>query len=272
MTPPKKLLVRYKNSANKSNIANKGKNTSKVVANKSASAKGTGIKAKSGKKQAKSSSKGNIKKAAGISKAKIKLSPKVIKDIETLKKNSIRKDKKEKKIKERHNSVPEAAEARKVIATIMENENAIRYLQKNMGKEATDVLKMLETPKTDDYISEKLNIKINTVRKILNRAEEYGLTSYFVSKNSGGWLSFSWYINSKKANEFFDYIKAANNVQEWYIKDTNDYFICEKCYEKNKFVMTFDAAYENKFKCNICGSSLVHKTKEEIQNLQQGNN
>ncbi len=55
------MLVRYKNSANKSNIANKGKNTSKVVTNKSASAKGTGIKAKSGKKQAKSSSKSNIK-------------------------------------------------------------------------------------------------------------------------------------------------------------------------------------------------------------------
>ncbi len=153
-----------------------------------------------------------------------------------------------------------------IIDSIMQNESIISYLNKNVSKRASEVLGLLETPKTDEQIAEMLDMKINGVRRILNIMQGYGITNYNISKNVDGWLSFSWYINNNKVDQFFDYVKSVSSTESTIKDDCNDYFICDKCYKDSKMIFTFDAAYEANFKCS-CNKLMVRKSKDDITEI-----
>ena len=158
-------------------------------------------------------------------------------------------------------------DARKVIEEIVANEAAMEYLHKNVSKRAGEVITSLVIPKTDEKIAEELDIKINTVRRILNIMYGYGITNYNVIKNSKGWLSFLWSMNLKKVNEFYNYIGKTDNNSVLINENSNDYFICKDCYKNNKLVFDFDSAFEASFKCVLCGSKLQRLDKEEAKKL-----
>ena len=155
---------------------------------------------------------------------------------------------------------------KEIIESIMQNEPIISYLNKNVSKRASEVLSLLETPKTDEQIAEILDMKINGVRRILNIMQGYGITNYNISKNVDGWLSFSWYINNNKVDQFFDYVKSVSSTESTIKDGCNDYFICDKCYKDSKMIFTFDAAYEANFKCS-CNKLMVRKSKDDIEEI-----
>ncbi|EQD80504.1 Transcription factor TFIIE, alpha subunit, partial [mine drainage metagenome] len=76
---------------------------------------------------------------------------------------------------------------------LFSNDFAVNYLKKNVNKNALEVLALLQSPNTDEAISMQLDMKVNSVRRILNIMQGYGITNYYVAKNTNGWLSFAWY-------------------------------------------------------------------------------
>ncbi|MEM3227900.1 MAG: hypothetical protein QXK65_03060 [Candidatus Micrarchaeaceae archaeon] len=158
-------------------------------------------------------------------------------------------------------------DSKKVIKDLTTNEAVMEYLRKNVSKRAEEVLKALTTTKTDEQIATELNIKINAVRRVLNILHGYGVTNYSTVKNSKGWLSFLWSINLKKIDEFYNYISKEDNVS-LITNDSDDYFICEKCYSGNKLIFDFDSAFESKFKCEACGANLKRLSRAEAKELE----
>ena len=163
-------------------------------------------------------------------------------------------------------SIPAQVDAKKAIDTLLLNESAVEYLKKNVSKRAVDVINMLAMPETDENLAEQLDMKINAIRRILNIMHGYGITNYYVSKNTNGWLSFSWYINANKVPPFLEYIGNIGNEKVVIDDNCNDYFVCNNCYKNDKFIYTFDAAFEAGFKCN-CGTNLERVEKEQVETM-----
>ena len=158
-------------------------------------------------------------------------------------------------------------EVKGILDSVAKNEIAVGYLKKNVSKRALDVLSLLTVPKTDEELAEGLDMKINAVRRILNLLQGNGVTNYYVSKNVNGWLSFAWYINVGKLRTFVDHIEEAENSVPIINAACNDYFVCNSCYEKTKLIFTFDAAFEEGFKCSACSTGLAMINKEEAMRL-----
>ncbi len=164
-------------------------------------------------------------------------------------------------------SVPQPDEVKSALNNLLNNAMAVEYLKKNVSKMAVDVVGMLVTPKTDEYLAEQLGIKINAIRRILNIMQGYGITNYYISKNTKGWLSFAWYINTSKLPPFLDYVESMENDGSIISDKCNDYFICDSCYKSDMFVFTFDSAFENNFKCISCSKNLSRMDKTEAEAL-----
>ncbi|MDE1810536.1 MAG: hypothetical protein KGH66_00640 [Candidatus Micrarchaeota archaeon] len=163
-------------------------------------------------------------------------------------------------------SIPDPEAVKTAVEGLMANELALEYLKKNVSKRSTEVLGMLITPKTDEFLAEKMDMKINAVRRMLNIMQGYGITNYYISKNTNGWLSFSWYINTSKLGPFLDYINNMERDGAVVNENCNDYFVCSDCYKTDKLIFTFDAAFENSFKCN-CGNSLDRMDSSEVEGM-----
>ena len=164
-------------------------------------------------------------------------------------------------------SIPQPEEVKEALDRLLTNERATEYLKKNVSKMAVDVVGMLITPKTDEFLAEQLGIKINAIRRILNIMQGYGITNYYISKNTKGWLSFAWYINTNKLAPFLEYIDSMEKDKSIINEACNDYFICQNCYKTDKFIFTFDSAFESSFKCTSCGKGLNRMNKEEVSAL-----
>ena len=165
--------------------------------------------------------------------------------------------------------IMEPGEIKKAISYITEDQEVSEYLKKNVSRNSIEVISLLATPRTDEYISEQLGLKINAVRRILNIMQGYGLTNYYVAKNTNGWLSFAWYINPDKAEAFAKQVNSIKETNTVIQDECNDYFFCKSCYNNDKLVFTFDAAFEVNFKC-ACGKSLVSLDKDSVKALLKG--
>ncbi|MCL5262490.1 MAG: hypothetical protein M1390_01470 [Candidatus Marsarchaeota archaeon] len=153
-----------------------------------------------------------------------------------------------------------------IINNLGSDEIVSSYLRKNVSKRAIEVVELLDSPKTDEDIAARLGLKINAVRRILNIMQGYGITNYNISKNVDGWLSFAWYINVNKIGQFLDYVKNMTQTSDVVKDNCNDYFICKNCYESNKLIFTFDAAYEAGFRCT-CNGMLTRIDRDEADRL-----
>jgi transcription factor E len=154
-----------------------------------------------------------------------------------------------------------------VIEDLSKNDLVTSYLDHRVSKNSIDVIKELLHPKTDEDISQDLDLKINSVRRILNILQGFGVTNYIVSKSNEGWLSFYWYINISKIKDFLNYVVSVSSSKLNVNDNCNDYFVCEKCYETDKLIFTFDSAFETNFKCPNCESSLKRVSKTQAINL-----
>lgn len=143
---------------------------------------------------------------------------------------------KSKKLKNLNIKRPEAV--KNAINILLNNEQIIDYLKKNVSRVAPDVINMLSTPRTDEYIAAQLDMKINAIRRILNILQGYGITNYYVAKNTNGWLSFAWFINVEKLDPFLQYVNGIGADKSVINEECNDYFKCEKCYATDKLIFT----------------------------------
>ncbi|MCL4383672.1 MAG: hypothetical protein M1168_00950 [Candidatus Marsarchaeota archaeon] len=199
-----------------------------------------------------------------IVKVKEKIANLENKDLDTYILNLETKHKRGRK-KKQNTSIPKQEEAEKTIDKLLNNANIVDYLIKNVSKRTPEVLTMLINPTSDEQIAFKLDMKINSIRRILNLLQGYGLTKYYVEKNINGWLSFAWYININKIDYFFEYVnQGSKNILK---EECNDYFICNKCYKNNNLILTFSEAFEVSFKCSNCGKQYERIDKEHTQKL-----
>ncbi|MGC8623061.1 MAG: hypothetical protein ACP5TK_00105 [Candidatus Micrarchaeia archaeon] len=152
------------------------------------------------------------------------------------------------------------------IENAIEDKNFSEYVSKNIGKNTIEIMKELATPRTDDYIADKLSIKINEVRRILNMLNSYGIARYISNKNSKGWLMFKWYIDAGNLSSVKEALIKKTSGFDVLDTNCNDFFICKKCFNDQKLVFSFETASEMNFRCE-CGEMLTRLDRSEAEAL-----
>jgi transcription factor E len=154
------------------------------------------------------------------------------------------------------------------IEGLLENTAFSEFISKNVGKKAISIIKMLTSPQTDDKLAADLAVKINEVRRILNVLDSYGVARYDTNKDSKGWLTFKWYLDGEKLTELHQTVLTAKPEDGFKLPENcNDFFFCGKCYDEQKIILPFDAAFEGQFKCDNCGKQLKQMSKDEATAL-----
>jgi transcription factor E len=144
----------------------------------------------------------------------------------------------------------------------------VGYMAKNVGSPSVEVLKLLvKASQTDEGIAARLDMKINEVRRMLNVMNGYGFLRYDTNKDNKGWLIFKWRIDRERLFEFEQNINKYVVDGAYASTNCNDFFFCAGCFESNKVVVPFDAAFELNFKCVGCGKALDMLSKEETLTL-----
>jgi transcription factor E len=171
------------------------------------------------------------------------------------------------KQKEKESAIHAEGERQKV-EVLLANTLFSEFISRNVGKKAINIIRMLNIPQTDEKLAADLNIKINEVRRILNVLDTYGVARYDTNKDSKGWLTFRWYLNTGKLTDLSLEIASKKDGTAFKLQDDcNDFFYCNACYDDQKVILPFDAAFENQFKCDNCGKGLKQLSKTEAQKL-----
>jgi transcription factor E len=154
------------------------------------------------------------------------------------------------------------------VSEIVAKASFSEFLSQNIGKRAVEIINVIRNPQTDEEIAAALGMKINEARRILNVLSSYGVARYDANKDSKGWLTFEWYLDTEKLGELDNMIANRKPEGAYALPDNcNDFFYCTKCYEDQKIVLPFDAAFENQFKCDSCGNKLKQLNREEVMSL-----
>lgn len=154
-----------------------------------------------------------------------------------------------------------------LINTVVEDSHFSNHVSRSVGKRAKEIIQLLAVPQTDDAVAEKLGIKINEVRRMLNTLNTYGVTRYNVNKDSKGWLTFKWYIDANKLTELKDQIILRSGDGAYKVPEgCNDFFICNKCYTEEKTIFPFETAFEMNFR-HECGGAMKQVNKMEVEQL-----
>jgi transcription initiation factor TFIIE subunit alpha len=181
-------------------------------------------------------------------------------------------------LKERREKEAEALEHEhrkqdmKVVEEVFVDPHFTEHLTNTVGDRSVDIVKILyKKPQTDEKIAEKLEMKINEVRRVLNMMNGHGITKYDVTKDNSGWLIFTWRVDAEKLSEYANAHKNAPVAVEAVLQDNcNDFFLCKKCYENNMLILPFDSAIEYSFKCSDCGSKLDMVDRENAKLFIKG--
>jgi transcription initiation factor IIE alpha subunit len=154
------------------------------------------------------------------------------------------------------------------INELSNDSNFVEYTTQKIGKNTFDIIKEISNPKTDDDVAESLQIKINDVRRTLNLLNTEGMAKYVVNKNNKGWLSFKWYLDEEKIMNFRNSLSNSKNTvkNSSLPENTNDFFICEKCYKKNNKIYSLEDMFNKDFKCD-CGSYYKRIDRSEAEKL-----
>lgn len=156
------------------------------------------------------------------------------------------------------------------IGVALQDAMFIDYIAKNVGSQANDVLRELtKGPRKDEALAEKVSIKLNEVRRVLNLLNKHGIVRYDVKRDSSGWLTFEWHVDY---SSFTDFYKTLNQKAEVSVsalpEGCNDFFVCSGCSKVQGLIYPFDVAYEKSFKCG-CGKSLDAITRTEAENFMR---
>jgi len=131
---------------------------------------------------------------------------------------------------------------------------------------------------TDDEISRRLNLKLNTVRKILYKLYDARLVDYTKEKEEDiNWYTYTWrptldklpWVVKKRAQEMLKKLK-----EQLILEENHMFFYCPRC--EIKYI--FEEAMDCGFRCPHCGETLkeydnsrdIELLKEQIRFLEEG--
>jgi len=121
---------------------------------------------------------------------------------------------------------------------------------------------------TDMEISQKSNLKVNVIRKVLYFLYTNQLAYYKrVRDKETGWFIYQWYLQPNNLRKFMDEMKrlVLKKLQERLeYEKVNSFY---RCINKEHMRITFDEAYENNFKCRICGAVLEYEENNAIKHV-----
>ncbi len=139
-----------------------------------------------------------------------------------------------------------------------------------IGEPAVVIAKMVYSSPgiTDMEISQKSDLKVNIIRKILYFLHTNQLAYYKrVRDKETGWFIYQWYLQPDNLKKFMDEMKrhVLKKLQERLEYEKINSFY--RCINREHMRMTFDEAYENNFKCQICGAVLEYEENEAIKRV-----
>lgn len=135
------------------------------------------------------------------------------------------------------------------------------------GEEAVKIVKVLRAlgKATDDELSSKTDVRLNTVRKILYRLHDFSLVTVDrLRDEKTGWFIFYWRLQSDQIEGFIQNQKRKvleKLVARLEYEQTHDFYHCPTpaC---NRVI--FEEAVELVFHCPTCGKPLQHIDNNKI--------
>jgi transcription initiation factor TFIIE subunit alpha len=151
------------------------------------------------------------------------------------------------------------------------------------GEDAVKIISILKKAdrSTDEEISNKTEIRLNEVRKILYHLYDYSLvTCERLRDEKTGWFIFYWKLQHDQAEGFIQNQKR--KILEK-LESRLDYELSHNfysCLTDGCERVTFEDAMETFFRCQKCGKLLQHvdnsritaRLKEKIDSIYQGLN
>jgi len=141
------------------------------------------------------------------------------------------------------------------VATALGEEEAVKLIE---------ILKNADET-TDDEISNKTGIRLNSVRKILYKLYDHSLVSLRRTRDpKTGWFIFHWKLQPDQLEGFIlsqkRRVLEKLNVRLEYEKNHDFYY----CYTSGCRRIPFEEAVELVFHCSTCGKPLRHYENEKI--------
>ena len=134
-----------------------------------------------------------------------------------------------------------------------------------MKKSSISIIESILNGKTSDVnIAEETEIKLNTIRKILNKLYTAGIASYKRSKDpETNFEIYNWKFDQKKLNDIIndkheDLLKEIEKSLKY--EKNNMFFACKA----NGHRYIYENASEYNFVCPQCGESLQYQDNTTI--------
>lgn len=135
------------------------------------------------------------------------------------------------------------------------------------GEDAVKIVKALRglSKATDDELSSKTDVRLNTVRKILYRLQDFSLVTVDrLRDEKTGWFIFYWRLQSDQIEGFIQNQKRKileKLVARLDYEQAHDFYHCPtpSC---NRVI--FEEAVELAFHCQTCGKPLRHIDNDQV--------
>ncbi len=144
-------------------------------------------------------------------------------------------------------------------------------LNNMLDEQSIQILKILGrvTEMTDQKMAEKLKIRPNTVRRILNELHTKGILTYRKEREKSGWYNYIWRMNHDRVPAFIDEEKGRHHSglqNRLRFEEDHHFFQCtDQCAR-----LEYSRALEASFKCPFCGNALQHyDNAKDIRTLRR---
>lgn len=122
---------------------------------------------------------------------------------------------------------------------------------------------------TDQKLAEKLKIRANTVRRILNELHTKGILTYRKEREKSGWYNYIWRMNHDQLPDFIaeEQSRHHSGLQDRLkFEEDNHFFECSDGCAR----LEYSRALEAGFKCPLCGNVLQHYDNDkDIKTLRR---
>ena len=135
-------------------------------------------------------------------------------------------------------------------------------------KQVTLVLLNADKETTDEEISEKLDMRLNQVRKSLYKLYDLQLATFRrIRDKSTGWFVYFWTLHPERIDTFVEkkQLEVLGKLQERLeYEDSNMFFTCNnpECPR-----VTFQEAMDNNFECEHCAGRLEAFDNEQLKQV-----
>lgn len=140
-----------------------------------------------------------------------------------------------------------------------------------LDTQSIEILKILGRvdEMTDQKIAEKLKVRPNTVRRILNELHTKGVMTYRKEREKSGWYNYIWRLNHDGLGVFVEEERVRQHStlkDRLRFEEDNHFFECtDQCAR-----LEYSRALEAGFKCPFCGNGLQHyDNAKDIRTLKR---